>query len=159
VDLNRLGRQARRSLRFRKWPLRRRIAVIAWVPVLVLWFLLYTGPNSAANTEPGPATTTTTEWTPPPSLPATPPKTVPDNALLIGALPDVTKRLPPIATEQYKVLMDAATKIQTVEKRPSAPVVRELNRIQTALRHAAPPAQVAAKIQSRTAAKKARLLP
>jgi hypothetical protein len=159
VDLNRLGRQARRSMRFRKWPLRRRIAVIAWVPVLVLWFLLYTGPNSAANTEPGPATTTTTEWTPPPSPPSTPPQTVPDNALLIGALPDVTKKLPPIASDQYKVLMDAATKIQTVESRPSEPVMRELNRIQAALRHAAPPSVVASKIQSRAAAKKKRLLP
>jgi len=154
VNLGRVGRQARRSLRFRKWPLRRRIAVIAWVPVLLLWFLLYTGPNSAANSAPAPATTTTTEWTPPPSPPSTPPQSVPDNALLIGALPDVTKKLPPIASEQYKVLMDAATKIQTAESRPSEPVIRELNRIQTALRHAAPPAVAAAKIQSRTAAKK-----
>jgi len=157
VNLERLGRQARRSLRFRKWPLRRRIAVIAWIPVAVLWFLLYTGPN-AANSAPVPATTTTTEWTPPPSPPSTPPQSVPANALLIGALPDVTKRLPPIASEQYKVLMDAATKIQTAESRPSAPVMRELNRIQTALRHAAPPSVAAARIQSRTAAKKKQAL-
>ena len=159
MNVNRLGRQARRSLRFRKWPLRRRIAVIAWVPVLVLWFLLYTGPNSAANTEPVAATTTTTEWTPPPSPPSTPPKTVPDNALLIGALPDVTKKLPPIPTEQYKLLVDGATKIQSVESRPSKPVVRELNRIQSALRKAAPPSVVSAKIQRRDAAKNKRLLP
>ena len=71
----------------------------------------------------------------------------------------MTSKLPPIATDQYKVLMDAATKIQTVESRPSAPVMRELNRIQTALRARGPALEVAAKVQSRTAAKQKKAAP
>ena len=158
MNIGRLGRRARRSLRFGKWPLRRRIAVIAWIPVLLLWFLLYTGPNSAANSEPGPATTTTTEWKPAAPLPTTPPKTVPENGLLVGALPDVTPKLPPIVSDQYRVLIDQATSIHSAEMRPSKPVTRELDRIQNALRRAAPPSTKAKKIEARAAAKKNRIL-
>ncbi len=114
MNPQRVGRQARRALRFRKWPLRRRIAVVAWIPVVVLWFLLYTGPNSAANSAPH-VTTTTRAWVPPPTAPTTPPKTVPDNALLVGALPDVTPKLPPIVSDQYRVLIDQASRIKIAE--------------------------------------------
>jgi hypothetical protein len=57
-------------MQFREWPWRRKIAVGAWVPVAVVGFFLFTGPNgstSGASTEiaPQPKTVTTLKARPP----------------------------------------------------------------------------------------------
>src|SRR5262252_97410 len=62
--LRRVRRQTRQALRFAEWPWRRKVAIGAWVPVAVVGFFLFTGPNgspSGAETgiTPQPKTVTT----------------------------------------------------------------------------------------------------
>lgn len=59
-DVRRWRRRAQYHLRVRRWPLQRKIAVGAWIPVLVVGLALFTGPNrSKAASRAAPVTTTT----------------------------------------------------------------------------------------------------
>jgi hypothetical protein len=52
-------RGIRRSLSIRRWSLRKKLAILPWLPVGVLAFALYTGPYSAGSATPaGPEPTT-----------------------------------------------------------------------------------------------------
>jgi len=68
--LRRMRRQTRQAMRVRDWPWRRKVAIGAWVPVAVVGFFLFTGPNgstSGATTDikPQPKTVTTVKVLPP----------------------------------------------------------------------------------------------
>jgi hypothetical protein len=45
-------RQVRRATRVTKWPLHTKLAFGAWVPVLIVGFALYTGPNRQSQAAP-----------------------------------------------------------------------------------------------------------
>src|SRR4051794_29281598 len=47
-QLRRIRRRVRHTFRMREWPWRRKVAVGAWLPVLIVGFVLFTGPNQAA---------------------------------------------------------------------------------------------------------------
>jgi hypothetical protein len=55
-QLRRMRRRARHSMRFREWPWRRKVALGAWIPVLVVAFVLFTGPNKSSSTAATPIT-------------------------------------------------------------------------------------------------------
>jgi len=63
-QLRRMRRQTRQAMRIRDWPWRRKVAVGAWVPVALVGFVLFTGPNGSpsragAEVKPVPRTVTT----------------------------------------------------------------------------------------------------
>jgi hypothetical protein len=73
-DLRRWRRRTRYHLRVRRWPLHRKIAVGAWIPVLVVGLALFTGPNrtGSASNAAAPVTTTTELRLQPETVPTTP---------------------------------------------------------------------------------------
>ena len=60
-----MRRRTRQAVRVREWPWRRKVAIGAWVPVAVVGFVLFTGPNGSpsgaapAVVKPQPKTVTT----------------------------------------------------------------------------------------------------
>jgi hypothetical protein len=69
-ELRRMRRRTRHAVRIRDWPWRRRVAIGAWVPVAVVAFFLFTGPNgspsgAAPDVKPEPKTVTTVTVLPP----------------------------------------------------------------------------------------------
>ena len=75
TESRRIGKQVRRALRFRKWPLRRKVAVGIWVPVLVVALALLTGPNRGGGGAAAPLPTTTTLITTTTTIKSTTPST------------------------------------------------------------------------------------
>jgi hypothetical protein len=70
-QVRRMRRRTRQALRVREWPWRRKVALGAWVPVAILGFYLFTGPNGASSADTPPTTrpaTVTTVKAPPPKL-------------------------------------------------------------------------------------------
>src|SRR5262245_34352061 len=69
-QLRRMRRRSRQAMRVQEWPWRRKVAIGAWVPVGLVGFFLFTGPNgspSGASTDlkPEPRTVTTVAALPP----------------------------------------------------------------------------------------------
>jgi hypothetical protein len=60
-DLRRWRRRTRHHLQVRRWPLHRKIAVGAWVPVVIVGLALFTGPNRSSSTSSALPVTTTTQ--------------------------------------------------------------------------------------------------
>jgi hypothetical protein len=61
-QLKRMRRRVRHSLRVQEWPWRRKVAIGAWLPVFIVGFVLFTGPNrtsSATDVAAKPATVST----------------------------------------------------------------------------------------------------
>ncbi len=50
--LRSVERRVRHSLRLRDWPLYRKLALAAWIPVAVLALALFTGPNRSTSAAP-----------------------------------------------------------------------------------------------------------
>jgi hypothetical protein len=48
-ELRRMRRRTRQAMRIREWPWRRKVALGAWVPVGIVAFLLFTGPNGSPS--------------------------------------------------------------------------------------------------------------
>ena len=48
-QLRRVRRQTRQAVRVRDWPWRRKVAFGAWVPVAIVGFFLFTGPNGSPS--------------------------------------------------------------------------------------------------------------
>src|SRR5690349_12198518 len=71
-QVRRFRRRTRQAMRVRDWPWRRKIAIGAWIPVALVAFVLFTGPNgerSAATPDLKPVhKTVTTVTVPPPKL-------------------------------------------------------------------------------------------
>jgi hypothetical protein len=70
-QIRRMRRRTRQALRVREWPWRRKVALGAWVPVAVVGFFLFTGPNGASSASSPPTTrpeTVTTVKAPLPKL-------------------------------------------------------------------------------------------
>jgi hypothetical protein len=69
-QLRRMRRRTRQASRVRDWPWRRKVAIGAWVPVAVVAFVLFTGPNGSPSgatpdLPPQPKTVTTVSVPPP----------------------------------------------------------------------------------------------
>ena len=62
MSAGRLRRQIRRAANVRGWTLRQKVAVGVWIPVLIVAFALFTGPNRASSASAGPEPTTTTTF-------------------------------------------------------------------------------------------------
>jgi hypothetical protein len=56
----RLRRKLRRAADVRRWSLRQKIGVGAWIPVLIVAFALFTGPSRSSSAASAPTTTSTT---------------------------------------------------------------------------------------------------
>jgi hypothetical protein len=67
--VRRMRRRTRQILRFHEWPWRRQVALGVWVPVAVVAFFLFTGPNGASSATPPPTTRPATVTTVKPPLP------------------------------------------------------------------------------------------
>jgi hypothetical protein len=67
------------QMRVRRWPLHRKIAVGAWIPVAVVGLALFTGPNRSSSASFAPETTTTVP---------------PLGAVAGGTLPQMAERTP-----------------------------------------------------------------
>src|SRR5262245_33552207 len=107
-SLQRLPRRMRRALQWQRWPRHRQIAVAVWIPVAVVGFVLFTGPNRAGSTDTHP--TPTTEPYVPPTAPSADPaaataEKVPVDALLAGALPGITPRFPNGMSDQLRLML------------------------------------------------------
>jgi hypothetical protein len=51
-----MRRRTRQAFRVREWPWRRKVALGAWVPVAVVAFFLFTGPNGSSSATTSPTT-------------------------------------------------------------------------------------------------------
>ncbi len=69
-ELRHFRRKVRRATRWRSWPVSRQVAVGVWIPILVLAFIVGTGPHSssASVTAARTAAAAASQWTPPSTL-------------------------------------------------------------------------------------------
>jgi hypothetical protein len=111
-----------------KWPRHRKVAVGVWIPVVFVAMVLYTGPTRAARPAAAPVPTTTATTSPPPPTRPTVPPNVPENALVVGALPEITPRMPKGMSDQLRVALKRASRERTAQIRNIVPVLREWTR-------------------------------
>ena len=57
-EVRNVRRSVRRSVSVRRWPLSRKIAIAAWIPVAITALALFTGPNRSTSAAPAAPTTT-----------------------------------------------------------------------------------------------------
>ena len=76
-----VSRRVRNTTNIRKWPLRTKIAVGVWIPVVIVAIALFTGPNRSSSAAPAPTTTTTSFTNPVIAEPIVPPNTAPNTSL------------------------------------------------------------------------------
>ena len=134
ISLRDVRRNVRRALRWRKWPVRRRIAVGVWVPGAIAGFVLTTGPFRAQAQSRATTATTVEPWKPAPRpATATTVGTVPANGYFGGALPEITPAQSKVLDAQLQALIDRSRRERAALQRPTAPITRAVSRRRSAL--------------------------
>jgi hypothetical protein len=131
-----LRRRFRRATHWRSWSRRTQAAVAAWVPVALVTFTLYTGPNRAPAQVLG-ATTQTVETVPafPRGGEPTParPRSVAPALVAKGTPLDVARRIARATNMQLRTLKAIEQRTSTALERSTAPITRAVRRQRTAL--------------------------
>jgi len=124
-------RGLRRVTRVKRWPMHLKLAVGAWIPVAIVGFFLYTGPNQASGSQ-VPSVTTTV-----PAAPA-PPKVhsglADADKVLAAALnaPPPNDKIP--QTDQLRAISSILKAQHYARLRQKMPVVRAKDQTRTATR-------------------------
>jgi hypothetical protein len=141
VNLHHASSRLRRATRWRTLPLHTKIAVGAWIPVALVAFALYTGPNRAPARTVAAPEQTAPATAPEALLPALPTQTVPPSTLpgnlAADVIPEITPRMPRGMSTQFRVQIERMKRERRVQYRNIMPLVREYTRQQAAERREA----------------------